>query len=161
VIWQIIYSMSFFAALNLVNLRWIRSTLLGYAAVAQCVLVLVVFVIAGTAIFAELRASYIASASPDPMNIAIRYIAYVAVALLYYALYRSFKDDLILKETTARTGELTFDALFYTSLLILASGELLNLMAQYHLPDANKLGLSVLWGVYALGLIAIGIRRTK
>jgi len=56
---------------------------------------------------------------------------------------------------------MAFDGLLSVSALILASVELINLMAQYHLPDANKLGLSVLWGIYALMLIAFGIRRTK
>jgi uncharacterized membrane protein len=66
-----------------------------------------------------------------------------------------------LKGSSPRAGELTFDALFYVILLILASGELLNLMAQYHVPDSTKLGLSVLWGVYALALIGGGIKRAK
>ena len=34
-------------------------------------------------------------------------------------------------------------------------------MAQLHIPDGNKLGLSILWGVYALFLIVIGISKHK
>jgi uncharacterized membrane protein len=34
-------------------------------------------------------------------------------------------------------------------------------MGQFHIADATKLGLSILWGVYALTLIVIGIARNK
>jgi uncharacterized membrane protein len=54
-----------------------------------------------------------------------------------------------------------YDALVYTFVFIVASCELINLMAQLHLPDGTKLGLSILWGVYALMLIVIGIARDK
>jgi uncharacterized membrane protein len=46
-------------------------------------------------------------------------------------------------------------------MLILASGELINVMEQWHLPDSSKLGLSVLWAIFALGYVANGIRRGK
>ena len=46
-------------------------------------------------------------------------------------------------------------------LLIAGSCELVNLMAQLHIADAGKLGLSIFWGIYALGLIAIGIAWNK
>jgi uncharacterized membrane protein len=160
-IWQIIYSILFFAALNFANLRWVRLISLGYTAMALGVFSLFVLTVGGSVIFAELRVSYMVSVSPDFIYVAIRYIAYISVATMFFTLYHSFRDEELLNGSPSRAGELTFDALFYIDLLILASGELLNLMAQYRVPNSTKLGLSVLWGVFALALIGGGIRRAK
>jgi uncharacterized membrane protein len=160
-IWQMIYSMLFFAALNLVNLRWVRSTALGGAATVLSVLSLFVFLVFGSAIFALLRLSYMTGEPSESINIDIRYIAYLAAAVLFYALYRGFRDEDILKGIARKAGQFIFEALFYPSVLILASGELINLMEQGRIPDSTKLGLSVLWTVFALALIALGIRKGK
>ena len=58
-------------------------------------------------------------------------------------------------------AELGLDGLIALSILILASGELINVMEQLRLPDSSKYGLSVLWGAYALAVIAVGIKLAK
>ena len=60
-----------------------------------------------------------------------------------------------------RAAELGLDGLIALSILILASGELINVMEQLRLPDSSKYGLSVLWGAYALAVIAVGIKLAK
>jgi uncharacterized membrane protein len=54
-----------------------------------------------------------------------------------------------------------FDFVFYFSLWIIASSELLNWMDIFGYNESYKLGLSILWGVYALFLIILGISQNK
>jgi len=159
--WQIIYSIAFFSALQLINLRWIRSLLLSYAALALGTLSVLVFVIASMGIFMELRTSYMTAAAPEFIDIAIRYIGYLAAGGFFYSLYRGTKDEMILSDKGPKSAELAFDGFFSVTLLVLASVELINIMAQLHYADSLKYGLSVLWGVYALILIVVGIQRAK
>ena len=55
----------------------------------------------------------------------------------------------------------TFDILFYTSLLWIISSEMISWMDIMHFSQTYKLGLSILWGVYALLLIGLGIWKKK
>ena len=71
------------------------------------------------------------------------------------------RNELLTQTVPAKYLNFGFDAIFYSTIFIVASCELLNLMAQFHIPDATKLGLSILWGVYALVLIVIGIASNK
>jgi len=73
-VWQTIYTMTFFAILNLVNLFRIRSRWLGSAGIAFSALSLFAFVVTSAVLFGDLRSSYMYSLSPHPINIAIRYI---------------------------------------------------------------------------------------
>jgi len=57
--------------------------------------------------------------------------------------------------------ELAIYAVFYGPVFLVLSCELVNVMAQWKLADADKLGLSILWGVYALAMIVIGIAWSK
>jgi uncharacterized membrane protein len=54
---------------------------------------------------------------------------------------------------------IVFDILLHIAIVWLASSELLNLMDLGGSTQSNKLGLSILWGVYALALIVLGIWR--
>jgi len=161
IVWQIVYTMLFVATLNVVNLKWLRSRTLSYASFSFGFLSLLIFVVVGTVLFIDLRMSYMGTESEHAMNITIRYIGYLAAAILAYTLYECSKDELITDGTGTKAVEYMFDGLVCISMIILASGELINVMEQWHLPDSTKLGLSVLWAIFALGFVANGIRRGK
>jgi uncharacterized membrane protein len=57
--------------------------------------------------------------------------------------------------------KVAFDIFFYTSMLWIASSELLMWMDFGNLSQSYKLGLSILWGSYALLMIALGIWKNK
>jgi uncharacterized membrane protein len=50
-----------------------------------------------------------------------------------------------------------FDFLLHVSIIWIASSELINWMDIAHSTQSYKLGLSILWGLYSLFLIALGI----
>lgn len=54
-----------------------------------------------------------------------------------------------------------FDYLLYISLLWIISSELINILSLSRLTDSYKLGLSIVWGIYALFLISMGIAKNK
>ena len=56
---------------------------------------------------------------------------------------------------------MAFDFMLYTSILWIASSELINWMDIAEPTQSYKLGLSILWGIYSLFLIAVGIWKKK
>src|SRR5205085_7111627 len=59
IIWQIIYTMTFIAVLNIVNLKWLRSRALSYVSFSLGFVAIAGFVIVGTGIFVDLRISFL------------------------------------------------------------------------------------------------------
>ena len=57
--------------------------------------------------------------------------------------------------------KIAFDFLLHTTILWIASSELINLLDIAESTQSYKLGLSILWGVYALLLIVLGIWKKK
>ena len=165
-IWQLNYTMFFLIALWAVNIRKTRSEILAFAGVGITGLALAIFTTAAMYLFYELRLAYMTDIDEGrivfrPMNIAIRYISYAFAAGLLYSIFNYKNSNLLTRTLPSKVLDLGFDAIFYSTVLITASCELINLMLQFHIPDGNKLGLSILWGVYALGLIVIGIALNK
>ena len=54
-----------------------------------------------------------------------------------------------------------FDILLHITILTVVSNELINWMDLYKPGQSYKLGLSILFGIYALFLVALGIRKKK
>lgn len=160
-IWQFNYTMGFVSALAFVNLRKISSRSLAVVTVLISAVLLFLFATICLVQMAELRESYMLAAGNQPMNIAIRYISYGFAALLLAVNYLNIRSGLMDGIVAGSHQRLTFEAFLSIFLLAVASGELLNLMAQFGIPDGAKLGLSILWGVYAVVLIAYGIYRSK
>lgn len=161
-VWQMIYTMLFLTAASIVNQRKVRSAALGHVIAGLSVIVLFIYLTIGMGLLFELGESYVATDGlSGTINIAIRYISYLAAACLLYALRENSRDAYLVDKFSARSLGRVFDGALCVAVLIAASSELINLMAQYHIPSSYKFGLSVLWGVYALALIAVGIARYK
>lgn len=165
-IWQIDYSMLFLAVVSVVNLRRIRSAMLAYANVVLAIVAFMGLLAIGMPLFSELRESFMDPEAvllwgSGPMNIAIRYISYLVAAILMSWLYIYSRDELLDKFVPRAKRIAAFEALLYSTLLIVLSGDLVNLMTQFGIADATKLGLSILWVAYALFLVVIGIARNK
>lgn len=166
IVWQINYTMLFLALLSFVNIKKFRSSTLGFVNIGLNALVLVAFLAGGLYVLGELRASYLAGTNDAPFaksafNIIIRYICYAFAAGLIYSIYRYFRQDFIEEKLNRRDAILAFDFIFHVSLLWILSSELVNLTDVFGYKESDKLGLSILWGIYALFLIVLGINRNK
>jgi uncharacterized membrane protein len=159
-IWLYIYTLFFASCLTLLNLRKMKSITLAVSNVVLNLLVILSFLTYGLYVLSELREEYISpintTFTSDIAHIAIRYIAYLFFILLISVCYQLSKSDLFkLKYKTA------FDYLLYVAVLWILSSELLNILELSGLKTGYKLGLSILWGCYALALIILGLWKNK
>src|SRR5690606_31875011 len=115
----------------------------------------------GLYVLSELRESYLEQTlsqfyERDAVHIGIRYVSFAFVALALFACYKYIREDFIKRDFT-----IGFDFLLYISVLWIASSELITWMDIAESTQSYKLGLSILWGIYALLLIALGIWKKK
>lgn len=160
-IWIINYSLFFIVLLAFVNFRKIKNQPLGMVNLALIVAALAVFLIQGLYALSELRESYLAQTLSQHyqqgiFNIGIRYISFVFVALALIACYKYVRQDYL--KSAFREA---FDYLLHISVLWIASSELIHWLDMADSAQAYKLGLSILWGIYSLLLIALGIWKKK
>ena len=150
--------------MNWVNLRKVRSSILATAGIVLSITSLVIFLTLGMGLFHELNVIHLGRGgtfSPDPMYVLIRYISYAFASGSIYLLYKYTRDELLTQVISEEQLQYAFEAILYLTTFITASCELVNMMSQLHIPDSLKLGLSILWSVYALVLISIGIAKNK
>jgi len=163
--WQLIYTIAFVTFLGAANFLRGRSQVLAWITSGFSVVALFALSTVGMMLFSELRESYISSTGGVDgigwLAVAIRYVSYLAVAALLLVLHRTLDDNDLTSIVPHEGKVIGFEAVAYGIAFILASCELVNLMGQMHIPDATKLGLSILWGIYALMLVIIGIAKNR
>jgi hypothetical protein len=128
------------------------------------ILVVIVFLTQGLYILSELRESYLSHTMEEyyhgnSFNIGIRYISFAFMGFMLFSIYRYIHQDFI-KPLSSHWEEI-FDFILYFSILWIVSSELLNWMDMMNVSQSDKLGLSILWGIYALLLTVLGIWKTK
>ena len=161
VIWNVNYALLFLTILSFVNIKYLKNKVLGYVNLIFNVSTIAIFLIVGLYVISELRETYLNNTLSEyyqrsSLNIGIRYISYVFVIALFIACYKYIRQKFMDVNLY-----LFFELLVYTSILWIASSELLNWMDIANTAHSYKLGLSILWGLYALLLIGIGIWKKK
>ncbi len=165
-VWQLNYTMLFLTVLSLINIQKVRSVVLAYANLFLNSFAVFIFVTAGLYFLSELRESFLVEIETqyfarNSSNIFIRYISYAFCAALLFASYRYIKQKFLLETISPESLGQAFDFLLYFSLFVISSSELINQMDIFGYQDSYKLGLSILWGIFALGLVIIGIYQHK
>jgi uncharacterized membrane protein len=157
--WLLIYSSFFTLLLAFVNYQWIKNTIFSYAITISSALVLLLFTTAGLYSLYELRTSYLEQINVqyyfrDAAHIIIRYVSILSVLPLLWIVYRNVRDtklpDNLIK------AERVF---FHLVIIVLLSSELITILDLLHIESSDRLALSILWGVYALGLIVYGLKK--
>lgn len=149
--------MVFVTLLAFVNLMKIQNRRLGLINLGLIVLALVAFLSQGLYCLSGLRESYLDQSlsqyyKRETDTLWIRYISFALVAFSLFAYFRCIKAFF-----QQKTYKVTFEILLHSTILWIASSELINWMEIYKSEQSYKLGLSILWGIYALFLIAFGI----
>ncbi len=160
-IWLFNYTFLFLSILAFANIKKIKNRILGLSTLITGVASSLFFLTAGLYLLSELRESYIERALSeyyeiDVMNIALRYISFAFFALLWIALIKLSKRTFIKINL-----KIPFEIITHISILWILSSELLNWMDLAGSDQSYKLALSILWGVYALFLIALGINKQR
>jgi uncharacterized membrane protein len=165
-VWQIDYTLFFLIALSFVNINKWKNPVLAIATLIAKILTIAIFLTAGLYLLGELRDSYLfqtdaKSFARGSMHILIRYVSFALFAAAIYALYQYLKQKFLRERLPEISLNPFFDFILYVSLWIILSSELINWMDILGQKGSYKLGLSILWGIYALLLIALGIYQNK
>jgi uncharacterized membrane protein len=156
-IWIINYSMLFASILSFLNIKKLQNKQLGLINIGLNTLIIAFFLFQGLYVLSELRESYLDQTLSEYYErgvfyLGIRYVSFAFVTLTLVACYRYIRHDF--KEPDFK---MWFDILLHTTILWIASSELINWMDIAESTQSYKLGLSILWGIYSLLLIAFGI----
>ena len=160
-IWLVNYSLFFFSLLSLVNIKKLRSRQLGIINLAINLLVILFFLASVLFILGQLRDSYLSTDTIQyyqhgAFNIWIRYISLIFLAGCLFSCHWYIRQDFMKADIRKY-----FDFLLHASIVWVSSSELIHWMNMAGSTQSYKLGLSILWGVYALLLISLGIWKKK
>ncbi|WP_242094703.1 DUF2339 domain-containing protein [Aestuariivivens sediminicola] len=155
-IWVLNYSLLFVSILSFVNIYKIKNRLLGQINIGLIGLAILVFLTQGLYTISLLRDSYLMYEPMGYHHIIIRYLSFIFLGVALFACYKY-----IHREFMKVDYKLAFDILIYTTIIWIASSELIHWLDMAHSETSYKLGLSILWGVYSLILISLGIWKTK
>ena len=160
-VWLVNYTLLFLTVLVFVNTSKLKNKVLGIVTLILALLATIYFLTSGLFVLSELRESHIAQELSEYyetsfFSVSIRYVAFAFFALFMFAFYRLTRSDFMKVNL-----KIPFEILIHVSILWILSSELLNWMDIAGSNQSYKLGLSILWGVYALMLIALGIWKSK
>ncbi|MCX6306617.1 MAG: DUF2339 domain-containing protein [Bacteroidetes bacterium] len=155
------YSLLFFSILSIMNIIKLKNSILGYINLGCNTIAIGVFLTIGLYTIGELRDSYLGQPNAayfyrGGFNIGIRYVSFVFTGGMLFLFRKYIRQKFIEADL-----KLEFDFLLHITLLTLLSNELINWMDLFKSEHSYKLGLSILWGIYALLLIALGIWKKK
>ena len=155
------YSMIFFSLLSFINIRRIRSTVTGMPNMIINLVFLALFLTFGLIAIGGLRDSYLDLSGEHFFhagiwNILVRYIGFTCAGIMLYAISTYVRSGILRIDFSTQ-----FDILFHIVLLTIISNELINWMDLSRAGHSYKLALSILFGVYSLGLIILGIMKRK
>jgi uncharacterized membrane protein len=156
-LWAMLYLVGYTTLLLLVNERKIKSNVLGILSLCLGALGLAFFLTVGLYELSELRDSYLSEGFAGGwFYLGIRYLAYAFVIALLMVAYQHLKQYYKKEQYT-----IPFDLILSVAILWTASSELIHWLDLSGAQDSYKLGLTIFWGVYALGLSAFGIWKGK
>jgi len=163
-IWLFNYTMLFLTVLSFINFSKFRNRTLGFVTLCLSTVVIVAFLSEGLLLLSELRESYLAQTNSvyyyiTRFNLGIRYIAFAFAGLMLFSIYRCLRQNFM--QPVSFGLRVAFDILVHASILWIVSSELITWLSIMNSAATYKLGLSILWGIYALILIAIGINKRK
>ena len=159
-IWILNYSLLFIMLLTFFNIKKLKSATFSVLNLVLNVLGIIVFLTMGLDSLNELQEYYLNRLAEKNTvtwwNISIRYVSYT---FLIGVLYSSYKY--ILSPFVKWKDKRFLDIVIHLVALIVLSFELVSWLELTNSSNSDKLGLSILWGVYALSLIVLGIWKQK
>ena len=160
-IYLIAYSLVFFGGLALLNFHKFKNKVLGISAIVIGLLTLLSAQTFGLEELGELRYAYINGGSNKYFDVNFNYILvrYLLWGSVAFALWAIFKNTKSIIENTK--FHIFLEMVIHISILNFLSNELVTWMDIAGYQDIFKLGLSILWSVYSLLLVSLGIYKKK
>lgn len=156
-----IYSFLFVSLLGYLNNMKLKRSILGLANLGFSFAAVGLFLTLELLAIGTLRESYLGQGPGQyfyhgGMLIGIRYVCFLFLAMLFHSVYQCIRKDI-----TGTSLWVEFDLFLHITILIILSNELINWMDLAGSQASYKLGLSILFGVYSLILIVLGIWKKK
>ncbi len=160
-IYLIAYSLVFFGGLALLNFHKFKNKVLGISAIIIGLLTLLSAQTFGLEELGELRYAYINGGSNEYFDVNFNYILvrYLLWGSVAFALWAIFKNTKSIIENAK--FHIFLEMVIHISILNFLSNELVTWMDIAGYQDIFKLGLSILWSVYSLLLVSLGIYKKK
>lgn len=160
-IWLINYSAFFGAALSLVIQNYLKQKNAALLALLYNAVVLSAFLAIGIFTLTILRHSYTNQTADeqyvrDYFYLLIRYVSLVFILPLFWSNFRLAQAEFF--GNTIKRAERIF---FHFCLLLILSSELVHWLDLARVPNTFKLGLTILWGVYGLMLVVLGLKSSQ
>ena len=160
-IYLLAYSLVFFGELALLNFHKFKNKVLGISAIVIGLLTLLSAQTFGLEELGELRYAYINGGSNEYFDVNFNYILvrYLLWGSVAFALWAIFKNTKSIIENIK--FHIFLEMVIHISILNFLSNELVTWMDIAGYQDIFKLGLSILWSVYSLLLVSLGIYKKK
>ncbi len=158
-VWISNYLLIFLSALAVINWLKVKSKMLGTIVMILSTFALLSFLTSGLYAISELRESFLDDSllfSTGPFHVGIRYISLVILVGSIWVFRKHSLQDYMQMDLTILN-----DLVLYITFLWVSSSELIHWLDMAGYSESYKLGLSILWGVYALTLVAIGIWKRQ
>ena len=153
-VWQVNYTLLFMAGLMRLNQLRLKQLELRYFNSFISAGVVLVSLVSGLYNLSELRSSYLATLVNPSISLVL--LRYVFIAL--FALVLVVGRIEIMQLASGKYGK-TYRLFAHGAVLWVLSSELIHWYDLAGYPAAYKLGMSILWGAYAAGLLSIGITK--
>lgn len=163
-IWVANYTATFLSLISLMIIYKLKTPIAGTIALFLNLIVLGSFLTLTFFALDDLCYSYIHQADGAYFkigfwNVGIRYVCFGFMLLLFLTSYKLIKDRLV--EGNVDIVKKLYELILAFTILVVASNELMTWMDITKVVSKFKLGLTLLWGIYALILIIYGIWRKK
>jgi uncharacterized membrane protein len=160
-VWWANYNLLFVLGLSVINMRKIRSRTFAFINLGFTAVSVLFFLMVALFSLSELRESYISQDLAEFYDrgidhIIIRYISLTLLALTLGVTYMYVRMDFIRAKL-----RIPFEALLHITIWWVLSSELIHWLDMADFGQSYKLGLSILWGVYSLFVIVLGIWKRK
>jgi hypothetical protein len=160
IIWQLNYSMLFGSVLVYLNVRKFKNAVLGSAGLGLIAVLAFVFMTLGLLSLGQLREMYLLPQYDQRYYLFfVRYVSLLFVAGMIYIGFKQVERPDLREFIPGQATKIAYELGVCILLLTVLSAELLNWADIFQWNEPQKLGLSILWGVYAVALIITGIAR--
>ena len=159
-IWLLNYSMLYFILLSYINQKFTKNIRLAFFNTLINTGLILLFLTFGLYNLSEIRESYLQQVDyydKEIFHIAIRYVSILLTSGLLFFTHRY----IFVQNFKSANLKIAFELFIHLTAIWVISSELFHWMDISGFTQSHKLGLSVLWGIYSLFLIAIGIWKKK
>jgi uncharacterized membrane protein len=154
----LLYSMVFNVVLLLINLRWLRNKALTTFSLTAIVIMMLLLMTEALPVLNELTRVYWEKGGGyfGVFEFFIRYVVVAITAVMLFSGQQAMKEYI-----TDPWVQKAWPLLVHSVILSFLSAEYLCWTTSSGSDNQYKLGLSILWGIYALALVVLGIRKKQ